>query len=197
MPSVHQQMNNRTRSVIRQSFMALLQESGFDKVTIRQIGERAGINRGTFYLHYLDKYDLMDQIQNELLNGLRQALVASIDFEDTYRHFLEQRPYPPFTAIFAYFEQNAERFELLSSKKGEAGFPAKLKKAVAISFHRKLDNSRIFERHPSVPADYFTAYAASLLLGIVEAWLDRGRSESAEELSLIYNEMMTMQRILR
>lgn len=197
MPSIHQQMNDRTRAAIRETFIASVRESGFGKVTVRQIVEKAGINRGTFYLHFSDKYDLMEQIQNELLDGFRQVLIVAIDFGETYRHHLEKKPYPQFAAIFAYFASHAELFELLSGKKGEAGFPAKLKKTVIRSFHRKLDNSRIFERHPSVPPDYFTAYTASLLLGITEAWLERGQNESAEELALIYNELMVMQRIFR
>lgn len=197
MPSIHQKMNTRTRALIRDTFIESIAERGFDKVTIRQVVEKAGINRGTFYLHYSDKYELIAHIQSELLEGFREVLVVGIDFEDTYRHHFEKKPYPQFTAIFAYFVRHAELFELLSGTKGEAGFPAKLKKTVVQSFHRKLDNSRVFARHPSVPADYFTAYTASLLLGIMEAWLEREPRESAEELALIYNEMMTMQRILR
>ncbi|MEJ8305308.1 TetR/AcrR family transcriptional regulator [Saccharibacillus sacchari] len=57
MPSIHQKMNERTRSLIRETFIELVAECGFDKVTIRQIVEKVGINRGRFYLHYSDKYD--------------------------------------------------------------------------------------------------------------------------------------------
>ncbi len=196
MPSVHQQMNERTRSAIREAFIGLIEETGFDRVSVRQIGERAGIHRGTFYLHYLDKYDLMEQLQHELLEGFRQVLVVPIDFGEVYRHSTEKLAYPPFVAIFAYFDQNADLFRLLSGAKGEAGFSEKLKKTVIRSFRRKLENGRIFERFPAIPADYFTAYTASLLLGVVEAWLERRQPESAEELAVIYNEMMAMQRFL-
>ncbi|QDH23138.1 TetR/AcrR family transcriptional regulator [Saccharibacillus brassicae] len=195
--SVHEQMNARTRSAIRETFIALVREHGFDQVKIRQIGEGASINRGTFYLHYLDKYDLMERIQDELLEGFRQKLIVPIDFEETYRHHLQRLPYAPFTEIFAYFVQHANLFELLGSKNGEAGFPLKLKKAVTLSFEKKLGNSRILERHPDVPSDYFNAYAASLLLGTVEAWLERARPETPEQLALIYNELMMIQRLIR
>lgn len=55
---------------IRTAFYELLREEGFQKVTVRMIVERAGINRSTFYLHYQDKYDLLESIEEELSGGI-------------------------------------------------------------------------------------------------------------------------------
>ena len=51
---------------IRKAFYELLEEKGLQKTTVRMIVERAGINRSTFYLHYQDKYDLLESIEEEL-----------------------------------------------------------------------------------------------------------------------------------
>ena len=45
----------------------LIEEKDFQKITIHEIAERADINRGTFYLHFLDKYDMMDHFENEMI----------------------------------------------------------------------------------------------------------------------------------
>lgn len=56
-----------TLSVIREAFFALLVEVGFAKMTVADICRTADINRGTFYLHYEDKFALLDALIDEAL----------------------------------------------------------------------------------------------------------------------------------
>lgn len=53
----------RTKEAIRDALITLIEEKGFDAVSVINITSRADINRGTFYLHYRDKYDLLEQIE--------------------------------------------------------------------------------------------------------------------------------------
>ena len=62
-PRVH-----RTKTLIRDAFMELIIEQGFDKVTVRAITERARINRATFYRHYTDKHDLAARLTDILFS---------------------------------------------------------------------------------------------------------------------------------
>ena len=57
----------RTKKSIRDAFFELIDENGFDSVTVKDITERALISRNTFYLHYEDKFDLLNKISNELM----------------------------------------------------------------------------------------------------------------------------------
>ena len=74
-----------TLSVIREAFFALLAEVGFAKMTVADICRRADINRGTFYLHYEDKFALLDTLIDE-------ALAAVPPLEGTEAGALCQRP---------------------------------------------------------------------------------------------------------
>lgn len=56
--------------------MTLLFEKDFDTISIKEITEFAQIGRKTFYLHYIDKYDLLDQIVSEKLIELEQISEA-------------------------------------------------------------------------------------------------------------------------
>lgn len=49
----------RTKKDIKETFISLLEEKGFEKISVSDLTEHANINRGTFYLHYQDKYDLL------------------------------------------------------------------------------------------------------------------------------------------
>ncbi|WP_372007279.1 TetR/AcrR family transcriptional regulator [Paenibacillus chitinolyticus] len=52
----------RTRQLIREAFRDLLQRKEFDAITIKDIAQKATINRATFYAHFEDKYALLDEI---------------------------------------------------------------------------------------------------------------------------------------
>jgi len=51
-------------------FIEIASKKSFNKISVKDITEVAHISRGTFYLHYLDKFDLLDHYENDLLNGI-------------------------------------------------------------------------------------------------------------------------------
>ena len=65
----------KTKKIIKESFMQLIEEKGYSKVSISEITERAMINRNTFYLHYCDKEDLVDKILEENFKNYIYSLV--------------------------------------------------------------------------------------------------------------------------
>ena len=63
-----------TRQTIRDTLLELMEEKGFQHVTVTEVCKRAEINRGTFYLHYLDLNDVLDDILTELMGETTCAL---------------------------------------------------------------------------------------------------------------------------
>jgi len=72
----------RTRALIQQAFMELLDEKGFQAITIQDITQKAEINRATFYAHYPDKFALLDtsmhhifrqELEKRTLNACRYS----------------------------------------------------------------------------------------------------------------------------
>ena len=58
MAAVTGQRNTRTEARIKAAFTTLVRTKGFDSMSVSDIARTAGINRGTFYMHYTDKFDL-------------------------------------------------------------------------------------------------------------------------------------------
>ena len=56
---------SRTRKLIRDALTSLISEKSFEAITVQDIAERATINRATFYLHYTDKFALLDALVRE------------------------------------------------------------------------------------------------------------------------------------
>ena len=59
---------SRTHKMIKEAFFELMDSIGFEKITVQGLTKKAMISRTTFYLHYQDKYDLLDKIENETQN---------------------------------------------------------------------------------------------------------------------------------
>lgn len=69
----------KTETAIMEAFFALLQDGEFDKITVKDITDRAMINRNTFYLHYKDKFDLINSILISFIEELSDKALAVID----------------------------------------------------------------------------------------------------------------------
>lgn len=68
-----------TQERIEETFWDLLADGGFPKITVRALSERAGINRGTFYLHAEDKYDLLSQVEDRMHQGMMGGAKIVLD----------------------------------------------------------------------------------------------------------------------
>lgn len=51
----------RTRMRLQQAMLELLKEKDARSITVRELTQRADVNRGTFYAHYKDVFDLLDR----------------------------------------------------------------------------------------------------------------------------------------
>ena len=74
----------KSQNAIQSAFIEMLITDGFDEITVKNITEKANIGRKTFYLHYLDKYNLLDKIVDDHLDQLKE-----ICYEKQNKEFIE------------------------------------------------------------------------------------------------------------
>ena len=60
-----------TQSVLKQVLLSFLKEKPMNKITVKEVCERAGLNRATFYAHYSDCFALLESIEEDLLEAFR------------------------------------------------------------------------------------------------------------------------------
>lgn len=106
----------RTRQLLRAALLALIRERGFDVLTEQEIADRATLNRATFYLHYVDKYDLLRQVITETLDELATMRPPSSaqhpDVAERLRQF--------FVSLFSHVVNNAEFYRVTVGAAGIA-----------------------------------------------------------------------------
>ncbi|MGM9967782.1 MAG: TetR/AcrR family transcriptional regulator, partial [Rummeliibacillus sp.] len=60
----------RSKKMIRYAYIELALEKEIEKITVKDIAEKAGISRGTFYAHYSDIYAIVEEIENETMGKI-------------------------------------------------------------------------------------------------------------------------------
>lgn len=67
----------KTQTAIKDALITLLEKKRFEEITIQEISDLADVNRSTFYTHFIDKYDLLDKMENEKIDEIRSFLESS------------------------------------------------------------------------------------------------------------------------
>ena len=107
----------KSEKAIQSAFLAMLLDVGFDAITVKNLTEKADISRKTFYLHYLDKYDLLNGIVDEMIRDLTDLCEKKKDMgvvDGTvlwFYYFEEHKPF--FTALFSTESTISFRHRLL------------------------------------------------------------------------------------
>ncbi len=74
-----------TEKLLRDTYLEMLKALPADKITVAEICRRAGINRGTFYLHHKDCWELMEALGTELADRLSRSLEGIFDSDISLR----------------------------------------------------------------------------------------------------------------
>jgi AcrR family transcriptional regulator len=112
----------KTRQLIMDTFIDILTEKGFEKITVNDIAERANINRGTFYLHYADKFDLLDKCVETYVEQLLNHCDSSDD---------PNLNTSAFQSIFEHLKKNFTIYSLLLNNEGVGFFRSRLYTTIA------------------------------------------------------------------
>ncbi|MBM7703468.1 TetR/AcrR family transcriptional regulator [Metabacillus iocasae] len=171
----------RTKRMIRDALTDLMEEKGFEAVTVRDLTEKADINRGTFYLHYRDKFDLLEQSEDELLAEIHE-FIKETTTEDIVQANLRGEPLPFIVKLFEYIQENSRFMKLLLGPNGNPAFQVKLKEFMKQNFLRKLGSVANIDSR--VPLDYLMAYVTSAHLGVIQQWLAEEMKQPPKEMAL-------------
>lgn len=174
----------RTRNAIKQAFSELIEEKGFEFTSVKDITTRAMINRGTFYAHYQDKFELMEKCQQEIIDGLGN--IANFNIIDTMNKLnsKQETSIHYVVSLFQYLEKNKLFLKALLGPNGDLSFQTKTRNIMS----KKIlgDDYSIFnENQFLVPGEYLVSYMSSAHIGIVQRWLLGDTKETAEEMAKI------------
>ena len=164
----------RTERELKKAFLSLLAEKPIDKITIKDLTDRADINRGTFYLHYTDIYDLFSEIEKETINKVNEATEKHTPQE------LKKDIYPLIHDLFAGIDENREIFTMLFENNRNSDFSEKITNAIKIKCYYDWD--AIFKDANKDNYGVYSSFIISGCIGLIRYWVMYG-NESVDEIS--------------
>lgn len=177
----------RTKESILHALVELIDEKGFDSLTVKDITTRAKINRGTFYAHYQDKYDLMTKCQEEIMHGM--ADIIKQNFPDGIAEIGTSSPIftqlPHIISIFEFLNKNRGFMKSVLGPKGDLSFQTNLKDFIWETLFESHPTPLLKEENLLVPGQYLTSYMSSAFIGVVQQWLNNGCKETPQEMTRI------------
>lgn len=161
----------RTKKSLRDGLAKLMKTKSISHITVKELVWEAEINRSTFYLHYTDISDLLDEIEKDMLEEIERAIFKhpiEVNSQNTF-YFIED--------ILKVLEANRELGCALIGEYGDIGFIHKIQHVIE-------ENSRniLMEFFPESREDlkYFYSYCLNGCFGMVKTWLLEGEDKSPD-----------------
>lgn len=198
----------RTQKLIREAFIALIEERGFDATTVGDIASRAMVSRTAFYRYYEDKFDLVMKLFEEIVTTMNKELDIfrrkALDTMNS-RMALQSRGelfqyseevLPPYVALFEHVVKYERLYRALLGKRGSSWFVINLRTYLAGMMADRLQalikgltgpqriSSRVLED------GFVPSQIATLLVDTITWWLEQGRPYTPQQIATDYCRMM-------
>ena len=169
---------NQTKQIIKDAFIELYKNNPIDKISIKEITTLKSLNRGTFYIHFKDIYDLLEQIENEFLSDVEEIasrmLLTDKSFEENFKNsnagYLE---------VLKYVKQKEKNITVLFGTNQNSAFIRRFKNHIKKILHSNLKNFKLMNSEIS---EFSLEYISSANMGIIIYWVETGMKIPEEDL---------------
>lgn len=170
----------RSKAMLQQALMALVSEKRFDKISVQEIVDRAGLGRTTFYAHFQSKEDLFLSSHEDIITAISCSFF-------TEQGMLRDEPSPELTQFLEMGHQGrAVHFFLTWGSGGE--IIRLLKERIASKLAEQLKD--LFqETEATIPFEVVAQHIAGSMVSVMSWWLDKRTSYSAHEIAVMVHQM--------
>jgi AcrR family transcriptional regulator len=180
---VENQRVRLTKEMLRKSLTELLFVKNIHKISVREICERAEINRTTFYKYYGSQYDLLTDMENQVLNEIEGYLTPRVDNIKYDLSILDQ--------MITFVGEHPDLFQILFNNNIDTKFPQKL-------FNLPVIREPLTDHLQTMYGNNSHEYVFSLIVNggfsVIKDWINKANRESPEEIAGILK--LTISRLL-
>jgi AcrR family transcriptional regulator len=163
----------RTRRTLQEALLSLIEERGYERLTVQDVLDRADVGRSTFYTHFRDKDALFMTCFDDLRDGLRRELDAMADGH------VRGSNTRPLLMIFEHAYRNQRVYRAVCGRQGGNAFTHRLQRLVFDLLHEHLCVAGT-SLPVEVAAEYYSGALLSTLLWWVRQDFPYGPAELAE-----------------
>lgn len=170
----------RTLGLLRDALMALIQEKGYDSITVQDITDRANVARTTFYLHFKDKDELLFEGMREIYQDLIDRLKAR-SADGTLLHVFGSDA----AVDFEHVAQYADFYRIMLGERGSMAFMIRVEKFLAdmlLEDMLKPLQAELPNAKPRIPLELMAYHFAGAQIGQIKWWVDNEMRIPPEEI---------------
>lgn len=174
----------RSKKALRTALITLMEERGFDAITVNDLCVAADLNRGTFYNHFHDKDELLASLEDEVIANIAriQAHMGTVEIKDIARYRLTKQPPHFLIEMFDYLREESGFLHAVLGPGGDGGFGPRLRDSVCTHLIHSMLHEQY--RHDADPfVGYYVAFYSSAYLGVIARWIETGMTESSEQMA--------------
>jgi len=164
----------KTKKAIRLAFAELLSQKDINEITVRDISDLADINRKTFYNYYSGIYQIVDEIENEIVLAY-ESILGEVDLKRDLKN-----PYRIFERLTAIINTDLDFYGYLLSMRGNVSLVSKI---VTMLKTKTKEALRSQIEMDETTADIVLEYAISGMIAVYQQWFNSNRRQSIEEIS--------------
>ncbi|PJN91617.1 TetR/AcrR family transcriptional regulator [Bacillus sp. mrc49] len=158
----------RTDNLLRDSLIELMDEKSYESITIKDITERATLNRATFYRHYEDKEDLLNKSIDRMLEDLfgdASKFYSVTKDPHELQHYVALH-------IFEHIARSNKFFHVMLIKKGIPNFLQYLKDFIFQFYDHMILETDVKEEELPVTKEVIVSYISAAYIGVISWWLE-------------------------
>lgn len=171
--------------LLAESFKELACQQPIEKITIKEITDKAGVIRPTFYNHFQDKYELLEWIiKKQILDQIRPLIFAGMIDEGL-------------TLMFTTIEKEREFYGKAVKLEGQNSFGSIVKKCIQetlmemLTLKKGTGETRKDRKYPWLTPENMAEFYAQAMSFVIISWIERGMDVTPREVTDIYNYIMT------
>ena len=168
----------RTRELLQKALIELINERGYDAITIQDIVDRANLGRTTFYLHYNSKEELFMSCHEAIIREFHIGLLHPLSREE----LLSPETPPEMTSAYRHLEEGRALLYLIFQSKDSQLILRQIRERSAREIEANL-RSIFAEAKSKIPIDILANYLAGAQIALLQWWLERRRSHTPDSLT--------------
>lgn len=159
------------KDMLSQGLYILMLEKPFDKITIKQICDKTGVIRGTFYNHFIDKYEALEYLTHKLI------IDDFVDDSDDKEHYIKLLKH-----IIIVINDHKAFFFKAFQVQGQNSFEEMLKKIFMEIFFMYFDDKSLDLPNVIITKEFLAAYQSAALVFLINDWVEHNCILTCDEL---------------
>ena len=172
----------KTRALLLQGLVKMMETHDIQDISVKELTELVDINRGTFYLHYDDIYDMLHKVEDEMFQEFNEIMEQKTSPTEMMSHtglLLE---------FFCFLNRHRDLARVMIGPHGDLAFVNRLKEQIEKRTLQFLESAQSDANY-----EYLCSFIITGCVGVVETWLKEADPKSPEEMAKILGTMLLRQ----